>query len=337
MTLGLSMIVKDETDSLIKLVDSIKDVHFDQKVAVCTSRENGETEKLLEQLGFKVSSFKWIDDFSAARNFSKSYIDTDWMMWLDADDTLEGAEHIIIEIEAAERAGANAIFADYVYDTNCPIYRERIVKTKEFEWRGILHEALYSLGEQRVHHSSKFRVNHDHSLNSDKERTERNLRLSGKAYLETPSAQSCHAYGQSLYESGNYKYAIEIFKEALKYAIHPHFQYVAICKIAYSYMFRNNEEKCLRWCNRALRLFPEIGEAMWIKAMCMMRLKRWYECIDYCATASILKEPENWIVTVNKNIYRSIGPNIWRYAVSKIHGYETDTKHFQRAFNEINA
>ncbi len=35
-----------------------------------------------------VYDFEWIDDFSAARNFSFSKASKDYIMWLDADDII---------------------------------------------------------------------------------------------------------------------------------------------------------------------------------------------------------------------------------------------------------
>ena len=36
----------------------------------------------------KVSTFPWVDDFSAARNFALSKATANWILWLDADDRI---------------------------------------------------------------------------------------------------------------------------------------------------------------------------------------------------------------------------------------------------------
>lgn len=337
MTLALSIIVKDETESLIRLNESIQLLPLNQKIAVFTGT-NEATKSLLEYLGFKVFDFKWTDDFSEARNFSKSKVITDWMLWLDADDVVENPESIWREIAEADSHDCNAIFAEYVYDTNCPVSRERIVKTNDFEWRGALHESLYPLEREKRYLSNKFKVWHHYTDKSLSERQTRNFAISKKAFEKNPNSHTIYAYASSAYESHFYDDAIALYRLALQYSATTEYQYIAHCRIAYSYMFRNNERKCIKWCNRALELYPEIGEAMWIKAMCMMRLKRWTECIDYCKSAMQLKEPENWNVIVNKNIYRTIGPDILMFAVKKLDSNECGfPERSQLAFKEIYA
>ena len=46
------------------------------------------TVEIAEAAGAKVFFFEWCDDFSAARNVSLSHATGDWLLWMDADDTL---------------------------------------------------------------------------------------------------------------------------------------------------------------------------------------------------------------------------------------------------------
>lgn len=85
-TISLCMIVRDEERVLTDCLGSAKP-WFDEIIVVDT----GSTDRTMEiarEAGVKLFRFAWIDDFSAARNESLSHACGQWVMWMDADDTL---------------------------------------------------------------------------------------------------------------------------------------------------------------------------------------------------------------------------------------------------------
>jgi len=81
------MIVKNEQDYLEDCLRSVRDV-ADEIIILDT----GSTDKTLEiakMYKAKIHTFKWLDDFSAARNESIKYAKSDWILWLDADERLQ--------------------------------------------------------------------------------------------------------------------------------------------------------------------------------------------------------------------------------------------------------
>lgn len=102
------------------------------------------------------SNFKWVKDFSAARNFNWSQVpeDFEWVFWMDADDIVRGAERFQESIEKANKINAEAIFANYLYqvelDANGQIrnvliehLRERLIRNNgAYKWVGAIHETL---------------------------------------------------------------------------------------------------------------------------------------------------------------------------------------------------
>jgi len=84
--LTLSMIVKNEEKYLKECLSSVAGI-ADEIVIVDT----GSTDKTLEiarQFNCRIFSFDWINDFSAARNYSLSKATGDWILYLDADERL---------------------------------------------------------------------------------------------------------------------------------------------------------------------------------------------------------------------------------------------------------
>jgi tetratricopeptide (TPR) repeat protein len=85
-TLSLCMIVKDEAANLPRCLASVKDV-VDEIIVIDTGSGDA-TPTIAEQAGAKVDFLVWGDDFAHARNVSLDRATKDWILVLDADETL---------------------------------------------------------------------------------------------------------------------------------------------------------------------------------------------------------------------------------------------------------
>lgn len=85
--LALCMIVKNEGQHLSKCLSSVKGV-VDEIIVVDTG-SNDNTIPLAESFHANIFRFDWISDFSAARNFGLSVCNSDLILYLDADETLD--------------------------------------------------------------------------------------------------------------------------------------------------------------------------------------------------------------------------------------------------------
>ncbi|OAA83364.1 SPBc2 prophage-derived glycosyltransferase SunS [Clostridium ljungdahlii] len=86
ITVSLCMIVKNEEDTIGRCLDSVKEV-VDEFVIVDTGSSDN-TKNVIKKYTNNIYDFKWIDDFSAARNFAFSKATKEYIFWLDADDIL---------------------------------------------------------------------------------------------------------------------------------------------------------------------------------------------------------------------------------------------------------
>lgn len=86
MSLGLCMIVKNEAARLRNCLGSVQD-WVDEMVIVDTGSKD-ETIAIAQSFGAKVHHFDWCDDFAAARNFSLQWVESDWILVLDADEVM---------------------------------------------------------------------------------------------------------------------------------------------------------------------------------------------------------------------------------------------------------
>src|SRR4051812_40080913 len=78
------------------LIETLRS-HVDEVCLTVTDKSFDE-----EIPGVKVSTYKWDDNFANARNFNFLQATGEWVLWLDADDTLEHPELLRDLIKEAE-------------------------------------------------------------------------------------------------------------------------------------------------------------------------------------------------------------------------------------------
>jgi glycosyltransferase involved in cell wall biosynthesis/Tfp pilus assembly protein PilF len=85
--ISVSMIVKNEEKMLPDCLESIKDIA--DEIIIVDTGSSDRTKEIANVYNAKLFDFKWIDDFSAARNHALKHCSGDWILYLDADERLE--------------------------------------------------------------------------------------------------------------------------------------------------------------------------------------------------------------------------------------------------------
>ena len=86
-TLSLCMIVKNEALYLARCLDSVQDM-VDEIIIVDTGSTDNTVE-IAQRYQATIVSHHWQHNFSLARNTSLAHATGDWILVLDADETLE--------------------------------------------------------------------------------------------------------------------------------------------------------------------------------------------------------------------------------------------------------
>ncbi len=86
VNISLCMIVKDEETMLPRCLQSVQDLVGEMIVVDTGSTDR--TVEIAQQFGAAVYHHPWIDDFADARNASLRHARGDWILVLDADETL---------------------------------------------------------------------------------------------------------------------------------------------------------------------------------------------------------------------------------------------------------
>lgn len=151
---SLCMIVRDEEDVIGRCLESVEGI-FDETVIVDTGSKDKTREVALRYTD-RVFDFEWCDDFSAARNFAFDKASGDYLMWLDADDVIEGENRKLLrkEISNLSQTQPDVVMLPYhvMFDENGqPVMtyeRERIIRADAgLRFLGRVHEAIPPAGK----------------------------------------------------------------------------------------------------------------------------------------------------------------------------------------------
>jgi glycosyltransferase involved in cell wall biosynthesis len=153
--LGLCMIAKNEEKNIRRCIESAAPI-VDEIVVVDTGSTD-QTAKIARELGARVFSCPWSDDFSAARNYALAKADAKWLLLLDADEALfpEDYPALLEFIEETKYDGAH--FSVYNYlgaqkSDNYTLHNAfRLLRNcGDYEFVGEIHEQIARKDKQPI-------------------------------------------------------------------------------------------------------------------------------------------------------------------------------------------
>lgn len=148
ITISLCMIVKNEEKVLGRCLDSIKEAV--EEIIIVDTGSTDDTRFIASQYTDKIYDFKWVNDFSAARNFAYSQATMDYQIWLDADDLVpQKSLAKLQELKKTLEPRINMVAMKYIthFDgegnpTHSSV-RERLTRReKGYLWQGPVHECI---------------------------------------------------------------------------------------------------------------------------------------------------------------------------------------------------
>ena len=150
MTLSVCLIVRDEEEVLARCLDCVK--KFADEIVIVDTGSKDKTVKIATDYTQNIYTFKWCDNFSAARNFAFSKATCNYVMWLDADDVItdENCTHIRNLVKDGGFDMAYLLYAA-AFDGDNPTFvynRERIfLRSLDYRFSGAVHEAVVPRGK----------------------------------------------------------------------------------------------------------------------------------------------------------------------------------------------
>lgn len=296
--LSVCFIVKNESDKIENLLLVVKKF-ADEIVVVDTGSTDGTTE-ISKKHADVFAEFKWVNDFSAARNYAFSLANGKYLMWLDADDAITDEN-----VEKIKRLKSNLIADVYMAKYSCGLnsagkpsltyFRERIIKNCEkARFSGRVHEAVVPFG--RVEYAD-FEVEH-RKKESGASRRNLNIYLYAKKRGEKFSPRDVYYMGKEYYYLNLFYSAKITLKKFLKTnGDNRNFRdaYITLYKCETEILKENRSEKqndsALKYLFCALKRFGADGELLCLIADFYRMRGDKSRAKDYYKCALALKKP----------------------------------------------
>lgn len=296
-TVALSMIVKDEFEQVEILLSQAFD-YFDQlNVVVSDKPTYNKLKKNFPDEKVNLKYRTWNNRFDEARNASLELCTTDFVFWLDADDSFD-FRAIPQLVDIAEENGIDAIFMPYNYmqddQGNCITrhWRERLVRLgRGYEWRGWVHETCIS-DEKVVTHKVNFEVKHNATIDDAKGSYERNHLILEEAYAETKDPRYLHYLGMSYFTGKDYEKAGQLLTDYLEVGGSIEDVYRTLGLLSECAYHLGKFDLALEYATKCATLKPEYPMAYWLLAQYEADQDNYLEALEWVKVSESKPDPE---------------------------------------------
>ncbi len=295
------MIVKDEEEWLAPCLESAK-AFVDEIIIVDTGSKDG-TKAIAESFGAQIFDFKWIDDFSAARNFAFSKATKDFVLWLDADDRLDGGEKLkplLRDLDPQFSCVLMQYFYGFDEHGNCTALhlKNRVVRNDgNFTWKGRIHEDLIPTMTTGVSSTTDVAVYHRATGERISKSSERNLRVALEEYKDKPlDARAVFNVANSYVGMGKNEQAIKFYLEYLEKSGWEEEKYIALCRAAFCLYELGHLDEAMNMFLRAVKLRPKYADAFRGLAICSMRKGDLDSAEEYLLSMLSKEKPDSMLV-----------------------------------------
>lgn len=149
ITVSVCMIVKNEEAVLKRCLDSLKGV-YDELIIVDTGSTDS-TKKIASMYTDRIYDFKWVNDFSKARNFAMEKATCDYIYTADADEVLDEENRqkfidlkrvMLPEVEIVEMRYVNQLENGTVYNFDSEYRAKMYKRLRNFTFIEPVHEMV---------------------------------------------------------------------------------------------------------------------------------------------------------------------------------------------------
>lgn len=244
--ISICAIMKNEEKHIDEFLSSIEKCmgNYPHEILLTDTGSDDRTVELASKYNVKISFFDWINDFSAARNYSLSQASYKYVLVLDADEYMESfdfdavvswaSSHAdslgMIEIKNVGNGSGSMTSCDFV---------PRFFNRDNFHYEGIVHEQPVSTaGHEALRMKLPISVRHVGYSGTAEEMTrkaERNIELLKKMPGAGNDPYILFQIGQSYYVEKKFDEACDYFKKALEFDLDTKLDYVRTMVVSNGY------------------------------------------------------------------------------------------------------
>lgn len=146
-SLTVVVLTKNEADNIADCLKNAKLVT--NRIIIIDSGSTDGTVEIAKELGAEVYFRAWTNDFSEQRNFALEHIETEWVLYLDADERMN--ETLVQEIKRIVQEDKKALYRlerhnnafgrSFRYGVLGPDSVVRLFPSKGVKWEGRVHES----------------------------------------------------------------------------------------------------------------------------------------------------------------------------------------------------
>lgn len=306
--ISVCLIVKNEIGQIESCLKSIRP-YVEEIVVVDTGSSDGTLE-IIKKYADVVEIFTECNDpegritsFSVARQRSFDLATKPWVMWIDGDDEVQGAEKLSSLVEKLDgERGNKPAFAMFPYEyshdeygnINIIHYRERIATPKSaFHWIGQVHEVLNPdvPGTMCVQLDS-IKIIHRRAQSKKIIEPNRNLRILKAHYEKVGESDVRQLYylGLEYGNVGDIRNSIKFHKRYVELSNWDDEKFLACMKIAEHYQSSGDYDDSVQWALKALTVKEGWAEAYFSLAKSYyfmaqrggpQETRNWQRCIHF--------------------------------------------------------
>ena len=243
-TISLCMIAKNEEKYLEQCLSSVKGIA--DEIIIVDTCSTDKTKEIAEKFDFKekikLFDYEWMDDFSAARNKSIKHATKDWILVLDADETIAKKDFGALRQLVKDKNDDAFLFLQKNYTNDSRIagfvneehakenkkyagwygsFIARLFRNKKgFEFEGNVHELVEPSIEKNKGRIAATSIVLHHYGNADpeivKKKRQMYLELCKKKLKQKADAKSYYECGVLYKENNSYEDAIQSLKKAVE-------------------------------------------------------------------------------------------------------------------------
>lgn len=338
------MITKDEEQLLPQCLDSVK--KYVDEIIIVDTGSTDHTCEIAQQYHAKVYHQPWENHFSKARNYGLKKAKGDWILFLDADETLENGENLSKLILQADKDVEGYLFHILNYSDEAKTQIEKSISLRLFRnkpelfFSGAIHEQLPIEGKKlAVANLSIHHYGYIPFIINEKEKSKRNFTILHEELKRQPKEPFL------LYNLGNEylriqkpQEAILNFTKAINYIDGDNGFEARLYKLLIlSYLRINNWNDGLNTARQAIRKFPDYPDLYFVRGLLYegnnelnLALKDFFICLDF-QNKELSTEQFMYVIEEGITSFKSLA-HIGR-VYSKLGNYQEALVFYSKAIN----